>query len=249
MKSVSNGVQASSISQELLLPSPQAFILLVFLQLLLKGHLRSWFQMCKPLDCIFLLLIFFLISIIAGDDEVCRNNLRCFTLVEVFQIIVIVIASYFIADFISVVPVSKCCSILLELLCSWMHSTTAFWDFGFLSWQRLTSCAFKPVFHHIWHHFGFQRTKCYVLQLFLSSSLSPRTFLYCSSLFLSVCLSVCLLTKQLLAWWSFLLPETSQTYNQRMQETDPPWLLMIVSQILEKFSLDHTKGSSVSERN
>ncbi len=126
MKSVSNGVQASSRSQELLLPSPQAFMLLVFLQLLLKGHLRFWFQMCKPLDCSFLLLIFFLISIIAGDDEVCKNNLRCFTLVEAFQIIVIVIASYFIADFISVVHVSKCCSIPLELLCSWMHCTTAF---------------------------------------------------------------------------------------------------------------------------
>jgi hypothetical protein len=70
-----------------------------------------------------------------------------------------------------------------------MHCTTAFRDFGFLSWQRLTSCAFKPVCHHIRHRFGFQRNKFYVLQLFLSSSLSPRTFLYCSSLFLSVCLS------------------------------------------------------------
>ncbi len=187
MKFVCNGLHASSRSQELLLPSPQAFILLVFLQLLLKGHLRSWFEMCKPLDCSFLLLILFLIRIIAGDDEVCRNNLRCFTLVEVFQIIVI--ASYFIADFISVVRVSKCCSILLQLLCSWMHCTTAFRDFGFLSWQRLTSCAFEPGCHHIGHRFGFQRNKFYVLQLFLSCSLSPPTFLYCSSLFLSVCLS------------------------------------------------------------
>jgi hypothetical protein len=112
-----------------------------------------------------------------------------------------------------------------------MHCTTAFRDFGFLRWQRLTSCAFEPVCHHIQHRFGSKETS------FMSSSCfsAPVCHLLPSCIAaLCFCLSVCLLTKQLLAWWSFLLPETSQTCNQRMQETDPPWLLMIVSQNMNK---------------
>jgi hypothetical protein len=121
-----------------------------------------------------------------------------------------------------------------------MHCTTAIRDFGFFSWQRLTSCAFKPVCHHIRHCFGFQRTKCYVLQLFLSSSLWPPTFLYCSSLFLSVCLSVSLQKHYWLDDLFCFLKHHKHTIN-KCKKLNPPWLLMIVSQILEKLSLDHSK--------
>ncbi len=187
MKFVSNGFQASSRSQELLLPSPQAFILLVFLQMLLKGHLRSCFQMCKPLDCSFLLLIF-LISIIAGDDEVCRNNLRCFTLVEVFQIIVI--ASYFIADFTSVVRVSKCCSIPLNCCAA---GCTVLLHFGILDSlvdiDLLPVCSnqFVSIFNIVLasKEPSFMSSSCFSAPVchLLPSCIAPLCF------YLSVCLS------------------------------------------------------------
>jgi hypothetical protein len=62
--------------------------------------------------------------------------------------------------------------------------------FGFLSWQRLTSCAFKPVCHHIWHRFGFQEpsvmsSSCFSAPVYhlLPSCIAPLCF------YLSVCLS------------------------------------------------------------